>query len=605
MQKNSKKNTSNNQIANQLKVLNKIKEELTNINKFEENNITETSDDINVLKKNMKKNADEPAKTYIESLFNQDKMKSTMDQVQQLVTYFVSNPQAFSKFITQISAMVDNLTEKFDPVSLFNKEKSLDTKKSNIAMNLALKYIELLKLMQSKFIENLNYKCENNVFVFDQDAVLFNSHLSKVWNIVKMILCEMIILKVDEISCFGDKKCDITLDAPQLFILPQEMYQHTLECIGFPQVDNKIDSSKVYYSGNVLKLIENFIYLSQYSLVLTFRNMMNIHYTMYNDIILESFSSFDVDPNILCFWEAVNNALCNDISAKYLYFILSDNNKRLNIENGTELNPDDVLIKEIILCEKNITVSFVRLYHAITKIEKITFGFTNRFLRKVYNSNPFYLLGVHYNDNNNVTDFINGFDIIEEDCASLIFGSLYLISLVINVTATNKHLINTVTRKIITTMDISDFNIVNTKISSFYDDVLCNIMQNVTVTDPIFLPDPIKEFNLNLLNSNCEISRCDFINKLTNPIIFTYSTILTPYYSISNKENLAKLLYTALDKDLLKDHVNSLNNFINQLCNDIKISITLYQKLVETYNVIAKPQQLCNPPVILQNYDNN
>merc|ERR1711871_1685232 len=117
-------------------------------------------------------------------------------QMQQLLLYFMSNPEALPKIIDNIHTTIDNFTDSLNPTNLFNRKRPCNIQKYFSNVNLVLKYIEMLKIIELKYKQTLEFKCSSDDFDLDVEAKYFNDHLNKIWDMVKLILCELSALKL-------------------------------------------------------------------------------------------------------------------------------------------------------------------------------------------------------------------------------------------------------------------------------------------------------------------------------------------------------------------------------------------------------------------------
>ena len=370
-------------------------------------------------------------KKKIESLLNPA-------QIQQLLMHFISNPNSFNKLVDNISNTIDNMADKLDPAKILAGKKPYNIKKGYTIMNLILKYLDLIKIMQSKFDENLREKISNTCLDIESDGIFFNSHLQKLWSMIKLILCELSALKIDGITSSLSEYRDIKFESPQLFIQNQRNYSTGLEKIGF-KTDSCccVDKSKIRYPEDIKNIFKDKINPLQNGLLLSIRDEVKSKYEFFiNGQCLQSLATND--QQIKDQWLSLYSLLGNDsnISFEQLFEIFSEiENFRYNVSSGIDVDNDgdstfnysdlnstivsqtselDNFLSKItaVGSDKSKIVKFKDILENLVKIERI--------LYRIYSQDFKYI--------ENETFYIGGFDYVEDyQKISEFCGTLYLI----------------------------------------------------------------------------------------------------------------------------------------------------------------------------------
>ena len=552
---------------------------------------------------------------------------NTKNEISQLIMYFVQNPQQLNVMIDRLQGMVDNVTDKFDPTNFFKRRKPYDMKKGYIIMNLVLKYMDLLELMECKYDENISLKCQNGLLYLSVDGEYFNNHLNKLWSMIKLILVEVSQLKIDGLKASVPYCDDIKFESPQLFVQPQKSYQDILESIGFKQNDEgSLDLDKICYPEDVKNLIIDSIYSAQIGTIIALRNHLNNKYMDLVTLVKNSFFSGSTGVKYLTFWETVNTTLSTNVTSQILYLLTSNSTVRSVlvgfINNATivaDFNginftaaglgsyitlfapftaAEIINIRSVIEAEEDLTLAltFKKFYDAVMSIEKIAYQFTNIFMKKncpngINIINYVYTLVFKYSDTTTG-------NIISNDKASKIVGSLY-VSENIELAGGEKNLMMSIIRKTIETMDLSDFN------TPVFDpnDILSKVKsyRKVALKLPYMLSNPIQDMNIDLIDDKFCINRTLFIDTVKNNIFECYGDILKNFYCTSDKDEYAESIFLKADNLVLESRRIKLIKFLKQFKSDINLSISFFYKVAETYNATVRPENLAGCPAILQN----
>jgi len=553
---------------------------------------------------------------------------TTKNELSQMLMYFMQNPQQLSVVIDRLQGMVDNVTDKFDPTNFFKRRKPYDMKKGYIVMNLVLKYMDLLELMQMKYDENLNLKCQNGLLDLTIDGEYFNNHLNKLWNMMKLILVEISRLRIDGLKASLSCNEDIKFESPQLFVQPQKSYQDLLECIGFKQDENgKLDLSKIYYPEEAKNLIIDSIYCAQLATILALRNYLNNKYIDFADLIKNSFFSGSSGAKYLLLWENIYKALMMKISSKIIYALTTNTTSRSKIENDTFdplnityltelstsdkdkvnlLKPEEInAIKQIIKAEDDLnkSITFQMIYDSIKSIEKTAFQFVNiRMKKDCKNSSglttSIYILGFKYSNPSSVGES----NIIASDRATKLVGSLFVLEN-LELASGEKNLLLSITKKIIETMDTTDLS--DNLMDPFDVLVKIKMYKKTSLKIPFTLTNPIQDLDIDLIDNKFNIKRSVFIDVLENYIFDCYGDILKNYYSTSDKDEFAGNIFLKADNIVLESRRIKLIKFLKQFKSDINLSISFFYKVAETYNATVRPENLVGCPQMLQHKPTN
>jgi len=253
-------------------------------------------------------------------------------QMQQLLLYFMSNPEALPKIIDNIHTTIDNFTDSLNPTNLFNRKRPCNIQKYFSNVNLVLKYIEMLKIIELKYKQTLEFKCSSDDFDLDVEAKYFNDHLNKIWDMVKLILCELSALKLNKFTCSVPQCGDINFDSSDLFIRSTKDYRKALQKIGFATLSNgDVNNTKIILDKECTKiLLINTILEHQRMMIYGFRSYMQTSYNSFKDSLNSNCSD---TTNIKNIWNAINNAVnvgvnFNDIKNSLTY----ENNKTYDFQ---------------------------------------------------------------------------------------------------------------------------------------------------------------------------------------------------------------------------------------------------------------------------------
>ena len=307
----------------------------------------------------------------------EEKTSQTSEQMQALFFHFLTHPQALTNTLDQINGTIDNFTENLNPNTIFKKKRPFSIRKVFTNVNLVLKYIEMLKIIEMKYKQTLEFRCQSDDFNIKIEGRYFNEHIRKTWDMITLILSELSALKLyDFVSSVP--QCHIRFDTNSLFTRDQVGYKDGLELIGLAESNNEIDTTKIVlkreYSYKILKgtLIE-----SQRSIVDAIRKVLHSKYIYFKNA-LDCVCSCDSDEE-----DNINN-LFNTV---YLAGIDFDNGYVNSLDNisdptnnptnndaitnlNTALNATNISaneFKDIILAAKEI---FVEIYKITNEIYK-------------------------------------------------------------------------------------------------------------------------------------------------------------------------------------------------------------------------------------------
>merc|ERR1711988_1586616 len=81
---------------------------------------------------------------------DEPKKQEEPTQLQQLILYFLTNPDSLPKLIDTVNNTIDSFTDNLNPTKLLGRNRPLRIQKYFSNVNLVLKYIEMLKIIELK-----------------------------------------------------------------------------------------------------------------------------------------------------------------------------------------------------------------------------------------------------------------------------------------------------------------------------------------------------------------------------------------------------------------------------------------------------------------------
>ncbi|VVU94730.1 hypothetical protein CPAV1605_455 [seawater metagenome] len=236
--------------------------------------------------------------------------KSAMsEEMQKLFFYFLQNPSMLSKTIDQINNTIDQLTDQLNPNAIFQRRKPIMVRKYFQNVNLVLKYIEMLKIIEMKYKQTIELRVQSEDFSLKNEAKEFNDHLKKIWNMVNLILAELSALKINDFVSTVPQCGNIKFDTSQLFQKDQSYLQSQLSNLGFSTKNNAISTTSIVLPNEQSEaLVKNTIIEIQRSVKYAIRQVLQPYYVDLQAALESSCSSSSVSEDNI---EAVLDALTN------------------------------------------------------------------------------------------------------------------------------------------------------------------------------------------------------------------------------------------------------------------------------------------------------
>ena len=522
-------------------------------------------------------------------------IKKEPSQLQQLILYFLTNPDSLPKLIDSINLTIDNFTDNLNPTNIFNRQRPLRLEKYFSNVNLVLKYIEMLKIIELKYKQTLEFKISCDDFELTTEAKYFNDHLNKVWDMVKLIICELSTLRLNKFRCTAPQCGDVKFDSSDLFIRNNKDYKKILQKIGFPtDTAGNIKTSEIVLDQDCSKfLLSETILKNQRMMLYAFRKYMETSYNNLKTAISTGTTNNDDTKDI---WNKLDTAITSNTLADVR-----------NARTYTGPNADLLALKAALA--KVTTFNMSNLISYFEEVVDKAYDFTNNKL----NYQSHYALGIYYNPSN-----------FKEEATSIkadtILGSLYVLNQV-GLDATMKTLITNVFKNILESKK-SDFktagsntvnlNTVRSLAScsnmsecfqdssynplTYNDSTAGNILTNINVDDNGNGVVISSEYDKALENIWPKGPGANTKSKYYEILQITYKTQSEFNNSMKEKSN----------KNVLVERRKKLINFLKQLENDTNLSLSFFGEMATSYNTTIDNNVLNAPPEVFSNlYGNN
>jgi hypothetical protein len=227
----------------------------------EHNNKEKNNKEKNNKEKNLEQNIDKDTNEILNKLNekSEEKEESYMDklispglkeQVGQLLMYAMSNPQGIGRLLENIKSSVDNVSDNINPDAFSKKATDISNYYHNV--NLALKYNEMMKMMVSKYWDSFVFREDMNNFDIHVEGNQFNQLLKKIWDLMKLILCEIAACNLDDLVCSIPSCSGIQFETYSSILEDQQRYLLILKELGYPEITcygkSKINLEKIKYN---------------------------------------------------------------------------------------------------------------------------------------------------------------------------------------------------------------------------------------------------------------------------------------------------------------------------------------------------------------------
>ena len=561
------------------------------------------SEDINVesLREKIKKlNSKKNKKSYDsdncspeneENEENEEK-KEEPTQLQQLILYFLTNPDSLPKLIDTVNNTIDSFTDNLNPTKLLGRNRPLRIQKYFSNVNLVLKYIEMLKIIELKYKQTLEFRCNCDDFVLEDEAIYFNDHLNKIWDMVKLIICELSALRLNSITCTTPQCEDIKFNSSDLFVKDNKNYKKILERIGFATVaDGSMDNNKVYLDQDASKnLLVNTISQHQRMMVNGFRKYMGNAY-------------LELENSMAHINQAIITAIEACIAGGKTFAQMK------TVEDGTDVSADALLTALKTAVNAVTSFNLTKFLDSLKVVVNRAYSFTTDQLKASstagVNTADHYALGVNYGTN---------FDYVTEIATTIktdkLLGALYVVKKSSN---TLKDEIENLVEKLLksgktsndftfSAVNLSEIRALSSKceLSEEYLSASTNLLQYVTggvLTTVTFDA-----------NADGNISRAEFKNALDN--VYDSTGAKTKYYEIlylsfSSLATFKSELTDKSDKDVIILRRKKLINFLKQLENDTNLSLSFFGEMATSYNTTTDSKAINAPPDVFVNIFKN
>jgi len=517
----------------------------------------------------------------------EDKKKEEPTQLQQMILYFLTNPDSLPKLIDSVNNTIDSFTDNLNPTKLLGRNRPLRIQKYFSNVNLVLKYIEMLKIIELKYKQTLEFRCNCDDFVLEDESTYFNDHLNKIWDMVKLIICELSALRLNSITCSTPQCEDIKFNSADLFVKDNKNYKKILERIGFAtEADGSMDNSKIFLEQAASKtLLINTISQHQRIMVNGFRKYMNNAYQEFEN------SMAHINQDII-------TSIENCITESKTF----DNMK--TVEDGTDVSSDALLTALKTQVDAVTSFNLTKFLDTLKTVVKRAYSFTTDQL-KATGANNHYALGVNYG-----TEFDYVTEIATTIKTDTLLGALYVVKKSSN---TLKDKIEDLVEKLLKSgkasndftadlVNLSEIRALSSKceLSEEYLSASTNLLQYITdgvLTSVTFDTD-----------GDGNISRGEFKNALDNVYDSTgtknkYYEIL--YLSFSSLATFKSELTDKSDKDVIILRRKKLINFLKQLENDTNLSLSFFGEMASSYNTTTDSKAINAPPDVFVNIFKN
>ena len=523
-------------------------------------------------------------------------IKSDPSQMQQLILYFLTNPDSLPKLIDSIHSTIDNFTDHLNPTAIFNRQRPLRLEKYFSNVNLVLKYIEMLKIIELKYKQTLEFKISCDDFELETEAKYFNDHLNKIWDMVKLIICELSALKLNKFSCSVPQCGDVKFDSSDLFIRNNKDYQKILQKIGFAtNTDGTIKNASIILDQECSKiLLIDTILKHQRMMLYAYRKYMETPYSNLKTAISTGTTN---NADTIAIWNALNAAI---VAGKTLIDV-RDAGTYAGGNDGTVLGNLQVALAK---------VTTFKMSNLITYFEKIVdkaYNFTNV---KLFETSH-YALEIYYGPNFNEENTS-----IKTDST---LGALYVLNQV-SLDATMKTLITNVFKNILAAKK-SDFKTatgtgtgtgtvdLNTIRASACCSNLSECFQDSSY-NPLTYNNTSTLTNIAIdANGNGQVIRSEYDTALDH-IWPSGANTKSKYYELlhityKTQSEFQTSMTEKSDKNVLVERRKKLINFLKQLENDTNLSLSFFGEMASSYNTTIDSNVLNAPPDVFNNLFGN
>lgn len=533
---------------------------------------------------------------------DEPKKQEEPTQLQQLILYFLTNPDSLPKLIDTVNNTIDSFTDNLNPTKLLGRNRPLRIQKYFSNVNLVLKYIEMLKIIELKYKQTLEFRCNCDDFDLNDEAIYFNDHLNKIWDMVKLIICELSALRLNNITCTTPQCEDIQFRSSDLFVKDNKNYKKILEKIGFAtDAQNNLDTTKIKLDPTCTKiLLINTISQHQRIIVNAFRKYMNSPYNNLESEIKNASAESDVNKAV---WEKIFNALDLQIPIAEIKAAKSyDATNKYDVGQPSANPAKHTAMQELDAALTAVSAfDITKFINNLVEVVDKAFDLLNTKLSKTAGGATHYALGVNYG-----TNFDEVATTIKSDG---LVGSLYVLKKS-GISSTMNKLIEKTIKKLLVegkrqanifnqganSVILNDIKALASKceLSEEYLPSCINILQYVDATGLVTI-------NLDQ-DGDGKVIASEYENALKNIYDNTkskYDEILKISYSSQNE--FINEMTDKASKDVIIQRRKKLINFLKQLENDTNLSLSFFGEMATSYNTTTDSKALNAPPDVFLN----
>jgi hypothetical protein len=547
-----------------------------------------------------------------------EKKGQMSEQMQQLFFYFLTNPQALTKTIDQINNTIDSFTDNLNPNTIFRKRKPVNIRKFFSNVNLVLKYIEMLKIIEMKYKQTLEFRCQSEDFDLTTEATEFNHHLRKIWDMINLILAELSALRLQDFVSTVPQCGDIRFDTSSLFTKNQRLLHTSLQKIGFSETNNTADLTEIVLKSEYSSVIlTKAITESQRATVASIRGLLSAKYTELKNAIEDACPSSSDDKI-----EDVFTALAN---AAKVY-----DNTLTNI--GLNANPNTTAtmtaLQAKITANTTNTIDIKRIIEACLAIIADIYSLTGAHLEDgsggyvkqydVTDGGYYYELGLTYNPviTGKTLDSISSF-------TDSILGCLHVIDKQIDIGATYKYEVRNAMKAIVsnalystgaTTFPSQLANYATLSVAQVHGNLNTNNMvdayQGASYNPGTYWS--IYDFHDDTHKSTTSGKEYPFYKDITlakDYETFTQSAyyyleeVLSPIFT--SKPNFKTAMTNKAYKTALIERRSRLINYLKQFENDVTLSLSFFGEMATSYNSTTNQNMLNSTPACFSQFSPN
>ncbi len=605
-----------------------------NKTKRTENNVEEEKIDIDDLREKIKKAQEEMQKEENRKSEEESSTKESSDtarsnmseEMQKLFFYFLQNPSMLSKTIDQINNTIDQLTDQINPNVIFNRRKPIVVRKYFPNVNLVLKYIEMLKIIEMKYKQTIELRVQSDDFQLVNEAKEFNDHLIKIWNMINLILAELSALKINDFVSTVPQCGNIRFDTSHLFQKDQSYLQKQLQNLGFKTKNSQVTADSIKLPiENSENLLKRTIMEIQSTTIFAIRQVLRPYYIDLQNVLESSCSSTSSTENAI---EDVINQLSVLASSP-----ISTNLSSYTITAESNASATSELDKLKHLMSLATTVDVNEIIEACTtlvaEVYNIVNNSTNMFAKNIgQNTNSadviLHLLGANYENITSAGNTISGITLQTDN----LIGLQFVLNEFTNVN--NKFVPNlrNCLKSILSNL------LYNTSATTTPDQITTNTISYEQII-AAFTPGRMADLSLPSYNPLSYVNYFTYASSSgdnpqavanTFPIISAskiingrisaqtlddacassynlYGKLLTIVFS--SEKSFKKAMTNKAEKSVIIEKRSRLINFLKQFENDVNLGLSFFGEMATLYNSTTNQNILNATPVCFSQYSAN